>query len=278
MTPVSAIVASVIKVPLILQPDPEDPDAALFMIDGTVAGRPYRFLLDTGALRTQMDADDYVSALPVVAEHTSSGTFAAETKPVVTITDLTIEQLRVPVLDVVRVPPLPGNPRTLIGMDVLARHRCHFRFDASVLELDGPEVPEPALELTLTRRGHCYVDVRWPARDGRAAVTGRACWDTGADATIVSESFWRAHSDLFEETGTTVGTDSTGTQMETSTLAVEDYHIDGRTFSGHTAVAVDLTHANAALEIPMDLILGYPTLRQANWLFDFPARRWALTK
>jgi hypothetical protein len=28
----------------------------------------------------------------------------------------------------------------------------------------------------------------------------------------------------------------------------------------------------------MDLILGYNTLRQANWLFDFPRRRWAISK
>jgi hypothetical protein len=28
----------------------------------------------------------------------------------------------------------------------------------------------------------------------------------------------------------------------------------------------------------MDLILGYPTIRQADWLFDFPARRWAVTR
>jgi len=27
----------------------------------------------------------------------------------------------------------------------------------------------------------------------------------------------------------------------------------------------------------MDLILGYPTIRQADWLFDFPAARWAVT-
>ena len=46
------------------------------MIDGMVAGRPYQFLLDTGAARSQMDADDYISALPGVAEHTSSGAFA----------------------------------------------------------------------------------------------------------------------------------------------------------------------------------------------------------
>ncbi len=31
------------------------------------------------------------------------------------------------------------------------------------------------------------------------------------------------------------------------------------------------------IEIPMDLILGYPTIRQADWLLDFPAKRWAVT-
>lgn len=33
---------------------------------------------------------------------------------------------------------------------------------------------------------------------------------------------------------------------------------------------------NATLDRPMDRILGilgYPTLRQASWLFDFPRRR-----
>ncbi len=40
---------------------------------------------------------------------------------------------------------------------------------------------------------------------------------------------------------------------------------------------VDLSAANATLDRPMDLILGYPTWSQADWLFDFPARMWAVT-
>jgi hypothetical protein len=38
--------------PLIIEPDLDDPDCAEVLVDGTVAGRPYRFLLDTGAART----------------------------------------------------------------------------------------------------------------------------------------------------------------------------------------------------------------------------------
>lgn len=34
---------------VMIQPDKEDPDAAEILVDGTVSGFPYRFLLDTGA-------------------------------------------------------------------------------------------------------------------------------------------------------------------------------------------------------------------------------------
>ena len=54
-------------VPLIVEPDPDDPDCAAVMVDGTIAGRPYRFILDTGAARTQVEADEYTAALSSVA-------------------------------------------------------------------------------------------------------------------------------------------------------------------------------------------------------------------
>jgi hypothetical protein len=53
--------------------------------------------------------------------------------------------------------------------------------------------------------------------------------------------------------------------------------VGGRPFRPHKAAIVDLSAANATLERPMDLVLGYPTYSQADWLFDFPARRWAPT-
>ena len=36
-------------VPLIIEPDPDDPDFANVLVDATIAGRPYRLILDTGA-------------------------------------------------------------------------------------------------------------------------------------------------------------------------------------------------------------------------------------
>lgn len=44
-------------IPLIIAPDPDEPEAAEVLIDGTVDGRPRRFLLDTGAARSQFLTD-----------------------------------------------------------------------------------------------------------------------------------------------------------------------------------------------------------------------------
>ena len=49
--------------PLIIEPDPDDPGCATVMVEVTVAGRPYRLVLDTGAARSQLEADDYTSGL-----------------------------------------------------------------------------------------------------------------------------------------------------------------------------------------------------------------------
>ncbi len=49
-------------------------------------------------------------------------------------------------------------------------------------------------------------------------------------------------------------------------------------FPPHKVAGVDLSRVNSTIERPMDLILGYSTLSKANWLFDFPGKRWAISK
>jgi gag-polyprotein putative aspartyl protease len=258
------------ELPMIIEPDPDDLDCAAVMVDGTIAGRPYRFMLDTGAARSQVEADEYTAALAQVGSHDSAGAFASETNPVITITDLVVGPLHAATLDVSRVAPIPPYVRNLVGMDVLQRHCCHFRFADAVVDVDVPGSYGAESDLQMDSRGHIYLDVQWPG------VTGRAAWDTGSGATLVNRDFWLAHPELFEETGTTLGTDVTGMQVETPTLLMAAPRIGQRAFRQHMAVAVDLTGANSTVGQPMDLILGYPTLRQADWLFDFPARRWTL--
>ena len=99
----------------------------------------------------------------------------------------------------------------------------------------------------------------------------------GSGATLVNRDFWLGHPELFEPIGTSAGTDGQGQRAETPLLLMAESAIGQRAFGRHQAVAVDLSGVNRTLEYPMDLILGYPTIRQADWLFDFPAKRWALT-
>ena len=93
----------------------------------------------------------------------------------------------------------------------------------------------------------------------------------------MDRGFWAAHPELFEQIGVSAGTDGQGVRGETPLLLMAESVIGRRPFTRHKAVAVDLSAVNRTLDDPMDLILGYPTLRQADWLVDFPAQRWTLT-
>jgi gag-polyprotein putative aspartyl protease len=257
---------------LIIEPDPDDPGCASVMVDGTAAGRPYRFMLDTGAPRTQLETDEYTATLSQVASENSGGALSGPvSQPVVTITDLVVGPLRAAALEVIRADGNGIPAPNLLGMDVLRRYCCHLRLEACALDVGESPSQLADRDLLMSRRGHVYVDLHWPG------VTANALLDTGAGATLVNRDFWLAHPELFEPAGTSVGTDAHGAQAEAPVLLMAETVIGGRAFGRHQAVAVDLSGPNSTAEIPMDFIIGYPTLRQADWLLDFPAKRWAVT-
>jgi hypothetical protein len=87
--------------------------------------------------------------LPAHGRLTSGGVFGIqETRDVVTVTGLVIGQLCIDSADVVRVSQAPGRPH-LLGMDVLQRYCCEFRFDSGQLVLAGSPAPAAAIPLHL---------------------------------------------------------------------------------------------------------------------------------
>jgi hypothetical protein len=52
-------------------------------------------------------------------------------------------------------------------------------------------------------------------------------------------------------------------------------NIGDRTFPEVRVASVDFSHMNANSVTPIDMILGYNILSKANWLFDFPNKKWA---
>jgi hypothetical protein len=158
-------------------------------------------------------------------------------------------------------------------MDLLKDFCCHFCFSENRVSIDlkyDVEGGGALQELFLDKKFHPYVDVRF------GGSTARAVWDTGAGMTIVDSAFMNEHPNLFQAGGRSTGTDSTGARLETPMFMMAATSIGDRSFPPQRIAAVDLSHVNSTIEVPMDLILGYSTLRQANWWFDFPRRKWAI--
>ena len=160
-------------------------------------------------------------------------------------------------------------------MDVLRDVSCHFCFDVGRVYVapSGESIlGNNAQEVSYDRRFHPYIEVQFKE------LAARAQWDTGAGITIADLNFVVKHPALFTEAGRSQGTDASGFTMETPMFIMAASTIGGKEFPPHKVAAVDLAQVNATTDIPMDLILGYSTFSKANWLFDFPAGKWALTK
>jgi hypothetical protein len=259
--------------PLIIKPDETDDEAAEILVDGTVDGRPYRFLLDTGAARTHLRHDAYTAVFPRVGVDTSSGVFASGSDDLITVPSVTLGPISRSDFTIVRLAEQGPERRSLIGMDLLKDTCCHFLFDEGRVVVDPDNMDAiPFQDLFLDQRFHPYVDVLL------GETTARCVWDTGGGITVADTSFIERLPASFQPIGDTTGTDSKGAEQETPMYRMAATIIGGQLFSPHTVAGVDLARVNATLEVPMDLILGYSTLSKANWLFDFPRRRWAITK
>lgn len=79
---------------LIITPDAEEPEAAEVFVDGSIGGRSYRFVLDTGAARTSVQHDGYTSTFAVVAQRPSSGVFTTDSDALVVLPCIVLGPIR----------------------------------------------------------------------------------------------------------------------------------------------------------------------------------------
>jgi hypothetical protein len=257
---------------LIIQQDEEDADTASIFVNGTIGDHTYRFLFDTGAARSSVIFDDYTSAFDCIETNQSSGVFEVSKQELIRVPSIEIGPIRKQNVSLVRVEANHPVKINLLGMDLLKDFCCHFLFTEGRVIVDDPAFDAPTQELLLGKKFHPYV----PLQFGEIIAT--SVWDTGAGITLADINFIRKHPGLFQEIGQSEGTDPTGTTMETPLFLMTSTIIGNYEFSPHKVAGVDLSQMNAGIEIPMDLILGYTTLHQANWLFDFPRKQWAISK
>ncbi len=260
---------------LIIQPDEEEAGAAEILVDGLIGSHPYRFLLDTGAAKTSVVADEYTAGFASHQRDDSSGVFAQSSDDLITVPSIQVGPIARQGFTLSRMAHSGPVNRNLIGMDLLKDFECHFLFDENRLLIGASGAVENDRnfqELFLDARAHPYVDVQFEA------AIARAVWDTGAGLTIVDLGFVQRHPGLFSEAGVSLGTDSTGLSLETPMFILDAPMLGNIPFPAPKVACVDLGPVNASLEVPMDLILGYNVLSKANWRFDFPGKRWAITR
>lgn len=112
---------------------------------------------------------------------------------------------------------------------------------------------------------------------GFEGKSGNAIWDTGASVTLVDLDFVRQHPNNFISIGSEIGTDSTNTQRETPMFMMNGLTIAGKNFQSVKVAAINFSNSHPRVENSLKMCLGYSVLRQANWLFDFSRRKWAIT-
>jgi hypothetical protein len=263
------------EIALIIERDEQDAEAAEVLVEGRIGGKSYRFLLDTGAARSSVKLDYYTSQFASTEQINSSGVFASSSNDLVSVPSLEVGPISRNRFSMARVPERHPARANLIGMDLLKDFCCHFYFDENRVSIDAkddPDIPDILQELVFDKKFHPYIDIRF------GALAAKAVWDTGSGMTIVDSGFIDRHPGLFQEEGRSAGTDSTGAQQETPMFVMSEASIGNHSFPPQRIAAVDLSSVNSTIEMPMDLILGYSTLRQANWWFDFPRRKWAISK
>lgn len=241
--------------------DSEDPRQALPFVDITIGEREVRALLDSGAGRTTVlpPEDAVVEDRPPEG----TGVFGGQGERRVWDTTVSVGGHSVGPIELDTRQADEG--RDLLGQDVLSQFRCEYRFADSLVRINGI-MPDQTYPIFLDRGNHIYLELIWPN------VTANAVLDTGASLSVVDAAFANAHPDLFIDDGNSSGTDSAGTTNDTPMVQMEGPNILGQTFTSTLAAIVDLGPVNQTIERRMDLIIGWPILRQANWAIDHPQR------
>jgi len=261
---------------LIVVPDKEDEDGGNWFVSATLDDRSYRFYLDTGAGSTSMVWDNYTSQFKSTGVRQTSGALAKHSNDMILIPQIRVGAISKSNLIVSRAPKESKGKNNLLGMNFLKTHAFHFIFEKKRVEIFDPSASKVDFkfhELVLGERYHPYVGLTY--KDG---IEATGVWDTGAGMTVFDIAFVKKHPHLFKKIGVSTGTDSSGTSLETPMYLMESFELGGFLFPASKVAVVDLSVPNSTIQTPMEFILGYNVLSKANWIFDFPNKKWAISK
>lgn len=253
------------RTPLRVVPD-DDPGGGIVRVEAEVDGIRTDLVLDTGAARTGVPGSVLGGDRESVGSHNSGTVFGRQTTDRVTVESLRFGGIEHGPLLIDRNTTDDGQ----LGLDVLGHHRVHLDLDGGWLSLDEGDHVGTQHPLSLGRSGHPHLRMHW------GEVSAYGVLDTGASVSVVDVDFAQRHPELFTLLGdTSTGTDAAGITHAGQIWTLAASTIDDIAFAAHTAAVVDLGFVNQGAERPVDLIIGYPLLRQAVWTLDWPKGAWS---
>ncbi|MBC7458367.1 MAG: aspartyl protease family protein [Bdellovibrionaceae bacterium] len=260
------------KIELEIKFDDDFQDTAEVWIRGFIEGIEQRFILDTGCSRTSLCFNDFSAKFNSLGEREYSSAFGKALSDFIEVKNISAGPIDLKNVLISRTRK-DGNDKNLFGMDLLKDSILHFLPGDKALEII-PAFPQDLVSeaLYLDSGSIPFIELNFP--DAKAI----AVWDTGAGITIVDKHFFDSHLEFFDSYGMTTGTDSAGHTFETEIYRMKPINIYGLSFPAHRVVPLSLGHIADKTGRGMDFILGYSTLRHANWLMDFAGGRWAITK
>lgn len=247
--------------------DDESKETAEVWVDGKINSNPTNFIFDTGCAQTSIPFNEFTSNLKSLGSRESSGALGKAIYELVSIDKLEIGPIQKINWQVSRAKPNKLD-RNLLGMDILKEYCLHFYFAKNQVKIISQIDESLKEDLILDKGSIPYVEVLC------GSYNAKAVWDSGAGITLVDLEFLKHNPSLFKKLGSTTGTDSTGSTQETPLYEMQPVYIGGKLFPPHPVVAINLSHINSQVEIPMNFILGYSTLSKASWVLDFPRRKW----
>ena len=259
------------KIDLIIKHDDELKDTAEVHVSATVDNQVVDFILDTGCSITTLFYNDFSASYKVIEQGEYSGAFGTSKKDKILVDHISLASLKKSNLNISRTPQ-GGNNKNLLGMDFLGETYFELHLSDEKLIISGDKVESYKNELTFDSGKIPFIDISFEDR------VAKAVWDTGAGITIVDKAFVEVNKHLFEDAGTTTGTDSTGTSFETPVYFIKYIEIAGFKFPKHRVVPIDLAHLGPKTGRGMDFILGYSTLKLAHWAMDFKNKKWDIIK
>lgn len=258
------------SIPLLYEHDDDlEPESIVLIAEGSAAGEPVRFVVDTGAAKCGVPDTGAISELVGIGAGTgrgASGTVSGE--DIVIVDEITVGELTVRSVRASR----SSRSRPLLGINALGGFRCHFRFTRNQLDVDtSNDSSNRQHELARLPHGQPLVDVDF------GTVTTQAVWDTGASLSVADATFARAHPDLFELGVAGSGFDSVGAALSGTHARLASCTIGGKPFEASACIVLDLAALNSTLDEPINLAVGMPIIRRADWCFDFSTNVWNVT-